>query len=147
MRKAWFPQMLCSAFLMLAKARHHFTHPPAWLSRAREAGGSGGEHHHQQLLAARLYESLSALDLVVEAAILIQLCLFRLELVSAGRARAALMRFMVMSLVISIAAFAVTVSVVGSAEAAAVFLMALPNAAAVVQFALEKLKRVLGKVE
>jgi hypothetical protein len=120
-----------------AKARPFF-HPPAWLSRAREAGGEPLE------LRARPYESISAISLALEAAIAMERWLFWLNVVSAGRALTAVRRFMVVSLVCSLAVFAVATPLAsvaaGSSEdwrgAASVFLPVLPCAAVAVLFVL-----------
>ncbi|CAN6246781.1 unnamed protein product [Urochloa humidicola] len=145
--KKWPSLMAWSLFFMWAKARP-LTHPPAWVSRAAR-GDTSGEHH--RLLQARLYVSFWALSFLQEVAIVVVLCLFRQQLVSAGRARAAVRLFMVAALASSCAVLAVVNSVAagsdeGWQDVVAAFLTVAPAAAAAVVFVVRKVEELVVKV-
>lgn len=113
----------------MAKARL-FILPPVWLSRAREAAAAG----EPELLAARLYEFLSTVSAVLDAAVVFELCLFHLKVVSASRALTAIGRFTVMGLVSTVAlllaAYALGAAASGDWDEAAAVLVPLILAAA-----------------
>jgi hypothetical protein len=126
---------------------HDFIHPPAWLSRARDAAAAG----EPDFLAARLYEFLSVVSVGQHAAVAMEMCLFDLNVVSAGRALTAITRFTVMGLVSSVAALAAAVVGGGGSgdwhdAAAAALLPLLAAASAVASFVFGKVKELVGEL-